>query len=100
MFNTMNWGGYIIWQLQGALTVFVDGRMLDPTRIVPYTHILWATPEGKLFFDRAEFNLALVPYGNSLSGERYPLVAYLLNHSNWKVVYQDEMGYLFARTTK
>ena len=97
MFNTMNWGGYLIWNLSGTATVFVDGRMLDPTRIVPYTHILWVTPEGKQFFEQANFNLALVPYGNRYSGERYPLVDYLLKHPDWQAVYQDGMGYLFAR---
>jgi hypothetical protein len=97
MFNTMNWGGYLIWNLSGTTTVFVDGRMLDPARIVPYTHILWATPEGQRFFEQANFNLALVPYGNAFSGERYPIVAYLLNHPDWQVVYQDQKGYLFAR---
>jgi hypothetical protein len=97
MFNTVNWGGYLIWQLSGTPTVFVDGRMLDPARIVPYTHILWVTPEGQRFFEQAHFNLALVPYGNVYSGERYPLVTYLQNHPDWQVVYQDGLGYLFAR---
>jgi hypothetical protein len=97
MFNTMNWGGYLIWQLSGTATVFIDGRMLDPKRLVPYTHILWMTPEGRQFFEQANFDLALVPYGNSFSGERYPIVAYLLNHPNWQVVYHDERGYLFSR---
>lgn len=97
IFNTMNWGGYLIWQLAGQVTVFMDGRILDPRRLVPYTHILWATPEGKLFFEQANFNLVLVPYGNAMSGERYPVVGYLLNHPGWQVVYQDKKGYLFAR---
>jgi hypothetical protein len=97
MFNTMNWGGYLIWQLSGAATVFIDGRMLDPKRLVPYTHILWMTPEGRQFFDQANFDLVLVPYGNAFSGERYPVVTYLMNHPGWQVVYQDGAGYLFAR---
>ena len=97
MFNTMNWGGYLIWHLSSTTTVFVDGRMLDPTRIVPYTHILWATPEGQRFFEQANFNLALVPYTNAYSGERYPVVAYLQNNPGWKMVYQDDLGILFAK---
>jgi hypothetical protein len=97
MFNTMNWGGYLIWQLPGTATVFIDGRILDPRRLVPYTHILWMTPEGKLFFEQANFDLVLVPNGNAFSGERYPIVAYLQNHTGWQVVYQDKAGYLFAR---
>ena len=97
MFNTMNWGGYLIWHLSGRATMFVDGRMLDPTKIVPYTHILWVTPEGQRFFEDGNFNLVLIPYGNIYTGEKYPLSAYLRNHSSWREVYRDERGYLFAR---
>ena len=97
IFNTMNWGGYLIWNLTGAITVFADGRMLDPARIVPYTHILWATPEGKQFFDQGNFDLALVPYGNAFTGERYPLVDYLQGKPDWQAAYRDANGYLFVR---
>jgi hypothetical protein len=93
----MNWGGYLIWNLNGAITVFVDGRMLDPARIVPYTHILWVTPEGRQFFEQGDFDLALVPYGNAFTGERYPLVDYLKSRTDWLAVYRDVTGYLFVR---
>jgi hypothetical protein len=97
IFNTMNWGGYLIWNLTGAINVFVDGRMLDPERIVPYTHILWATPEGQWFLEQGRFDLALVPYGNAFTGERYPLVDYLKSRPDWLPAYRDATGYLFVR---
>lgn len=97
IFNTMNWGGYLIWNLPDRVTVFMDGRMLDPTRVAPYTHILWNTPDGQRFFEQENFDLALVPYGNVFSGERYPLVDYLKNRPDWQAVYQDASGYLFVR---
>ena len=74
--------------------------MLDPTRVVLYTHILWTTPDGQRFFEQANFDLALMPYGNSFSGERYPIINYLLNHPDWRAVYQDKAGYLFIRRDK
>jgi hypothetical protein len=97
MFNSINWGGYLLWNLSDTVNIFIDGRTLDPHRVAPYTNILWITPEGKRFFEQANFNLALVPYANAFSGERYPVVAYLQNHPGWKMVYQDGMGVLFAR---
>jgi len=97
IFNTMNWGGYLIWNLTGTITVFTDGRMLDTTRIIPYTHILWMTPEGRRFFEQEGFDLALVPYGNIFTGEHYPLVEYLRNNPDWLTAYQDATGYLFVR---
>lgn len=100
MFNTMNWGGYLLWNLSGTISLFIDGRTLDPYRVAPYTNILWTTPEGLRFFEQENFDLALVPYGSAFSGERYPIIAYLQNHPGWQVVYQDGLGYLFARRAR
>ncbi len=97
MFNTMNWGGYLTWNLSPAVTVFLDGRVLDPNRIEAYSNILWLTPEGRQFLEQESFDLVLIPPGNSFTGERYPLVDYLLNSPDWKIVYQSSSGYLFAR---
>jgi len=97
IFNTMNWGGYLIWNLHGSTTLFADGRMLDPKRIVPYTHILWATPEGRSFFNQENFDMVLVPYGNIFTRERYPLVDKLQKLPEWQVAYQDALGVLFVR---
>lgn len=101
MFNTMNWGGYLLWNLSGTTTtLFIDGRTLDSYRVVPYTNILWATPEGLRFFEQANFNLALVPYSSAFSAERYPIVTYLHDHPGWQLVYQDGAGYLFAKRAR
>ena len=97
IFNSMNWGGYLLWKLPGAVTVFIDGRVLDPERMIPYTHILWVTPDGQRFFEQEKFDLVLIPHGNAFTGERYPLVSYLLNHPDWQLVYRDVAGSLFAR---
>jgi hypothetical protein len=97
MFNTMNWGGYLLWNLYGTTTLFIDGRTLDPYRVAPYTNILWITPEGLNFFEQANFDLVLVPYSSAFGGKRYPIIAYLQNNPGWQVVYQDGSGYLFAK---
>jgi hypothetical protein len=97
MFNSMNWGGYLLWNLPSTTTLFIDGRTLDPIRVAPYTNILWTTPEGLEFFEQANFDLVLIPYGNAFTKERYPLIAYLLKQPNWQAVYQDNSGYLFAK---
>jgi hypothetical protein len=97
MFNSLNWGGYLLWNLSGTTNLFIDGRTLDPYRVAPYTNILWATPEGQRYFEQTNFDLVLVPPGNAFTGERYPLIAYLQNQPGWQIVYQDRLGYLFAR---
>ena len=97
MFNSMNWGGYLLWNLRDSVRLFIDGRTLDPYRVAPYTNILWATPEGLRYFEKANFDLVLVPYGNVFTGERYPINAYLENDPAWRLVYQDKLGNLFVR---
>ena len=97
IFNAMNWGGYLIWNLPNSTTVFIDGRLLDPDRVMPYTHVLWTTVQGRRFFEQAHFDLVLVPHGNVISGERYPIVDYLLHHPGWEAAYQDNAGYLFVK---
>jgi len=97
VFNSMNWGGFLTWNLKGKVTVFIDGRMLDPRRLVQYTHILWTTPEGREFFEQGNFDMVLLPYGNEFSGEKYPVLTYLINHPAWQVAYQDSLGFLFVR---
>lgn len=97
MFNAMNWGGYLIWNLPPTVKIFIDGRTLDTGRLVPYTHILWMTPEGQRFFDQERFDMVLVPPGNAFTGESYPLIGYLLNNPDWRVAYREQAGYLFVR---
>lgn len=103
MFNTMNWGGYLIWNLTAdstmptPVTVFIDGRMLDPSRVAPYTNILWTTPDGLRYFEDARFDLVLIPYGNAFTGESYPIINYLMQHASWRPVYRDRAGYVFIR---
>ncbi len=97
MFNSMNWGGYLLWNLYGTTSLFIDGRTLDPYRVAPYTNILWTTPEGLRYFEQENFDLALVSYGNAFTGERHPIVAYLQNRPDWQLVYRDKAGVLFVR---
>jgi len=100
MLNTLNWGGYLLWNLYGTTSLFIDGRTLDSHRVAPYTNILWATPEGLRFFEHEKFDLVLVPYASAFGGERYPIIAYLQNQPDWQIVYQDGSGYLFARRAR
>jgi hypothetical protein len=97
MFNSMNWGGYLLWNLSGTTNLFIDGRTLDPYRVAPYTNILWTTPDGLRFFEQANFDLVLLPYSNAFGGKRYSIIDYLQNNPDWQVVYQDGSGYLFAK---
>lgn len=98
-FNTLNWGGYLGWELAGRVTPYIDGRMMEPARVRPYTHILWMTPEGRDAFERARFDIVLIPHRNALAPAQgaYPLAAYLARHPEWRLAGRDAKGMLFLR---
>ena len=99
IFNTLNWGGYLTWRLWPATTVFIDGRLIESQRVVPYTHILWMTDMGRNYFELADFSLVMVAHRNRFAPDPrpYPLIEFLRNHPQWQMVHVDDNGVLFAK---
>lgn len=97
-FNNLEWGGYLLWRLAPTVQPYIDGRMLDQTRVVPYTHILWATPQGIREFEREHFQLVIMPYHGRFDPQRYRLIDYLHTRPEWRLVYRDANGVVFSRT--
>ena len=97
IFNHMQWGGYLQWRLGENAHLYVDGRMLDSSRLEPYRHILWATPNGIELLRREQFDVIMLPPGNRFSGERYALVDYLRTQPEWRMAYQDRDAVVFVR---
>lgn len=91
VFSAMRWGGYMLWQTYPALTPWTDGRMLDMQRFPPYTHMLWATPQGIPLFAAEQFDYVLLPERNRFGGEVYGLHGYL-RQQGWVLLYRDEGG--------
>ncbi len=98
MFNTLNFGGYLDWNLPPAsVQIYIDGRLLDISRMKPYTHILWMTSAGKSYFERESFDMVLVAPGNMFTGETYPIISYLLSNPRWQLVHRDSSSFFFIR---
>jgi hypothetical protein len=97
VFTHFNWGGYLIWELGGRLRPTIDGRVLDESALVPYTHILWWTPEGQRFFEAGRFDYVLVPGHNPVTGEVYPLPGQLQHDRGWRLAANDDDAWLFER---
>ncbi len=94
-FNTLEWGGYLLWRLTPQVTPFIDGRMLDESRFPPYTNILWATPPGIAWFEHENFQLVMMPYHGRYDAQSYKLLDYLRARAEWTLVYRDAKGVLF-----
>lgn len=97
-FNTLEWGGYLIWRLSPRVIPFIDGRMLDGSRFAPYTHMLWATPQGQEYFNRFDFDLVIMPHVGKYNTRSYSLIHYLNRHPDWKLAFRDSQGAVFVRS--
>ncbi|WP_210395667.1 hypothetical protein [Motiliproteus sediminis] len=94
-FNWMRWGGYLLWHTP-QLTPFIDGRMLNDDRLVPYTHILWATPQGVQWLEQGQFDWIILP-ARSPGGESYALHQHLARQPRWQIAARNAEGYLYRR---
>ncbi len=95
LFNSYDWGGYLIWTLNPPLRVYVDGR---------------ADPYGDPFID-AFFNTWEAGYGWQATlrsqGVRLVLVEpssglgqALANTPSWRVDYRDNLSVLYERASR
>lgn len=92
LFNSYNWGGYIIWKLYPDYPVYIDGRadLYGKEFISKYTKIYFAKPgwEEKLDQD----NIAIV----FIEPDAMLAVA-LRQSSSWEKSYEDKMSVIFLR---
>jgi hypothetical protein len=104
MFNTYEYGGYLIWRLWPLERVFVDGRALNESVFMDYTRILYNHDEsgGKSAQELLEQYGIQVIVMNGFeytSGALYLLAPSLGDprQTEWKLVYQDPQAVVFMR---
>ena len=103
IFNTYNWGGYLLWRLDPDLKVSTDSRLLDEA---VYSEMRKAEtvqagdkwrPYWKQVMDKYAINIAIVPTMN----RRKPSTLYtsLARDHDWSPVFQDQVSVVFLRTS-
>jgi hypothetical protein len=94
LFNSYNWGGYLIWRLYPSYPVFIDGRtdLYDDPFMRRYLRVSLA---------RGDWQETLDEYGvNTILTERGGHLANVLTHvDEWAPLYADEMAVVFVRDT-
>ncbi len=92
MFNSYNWGGYLIWTLYPDYPVFVDGRtdLYDDDFLREYLKVAWARPGWPEVLDRYSVNFIFVESDSVLA-------TVLAGNETWPQVYADEKAALFVR---
>ena len=94
MFNTYNWGGYLIWSLYPDKPVFIDGRTdlyaLNGTALEDYSLVHWVRPGWEEILDRYGIGYVIT--------ERTGLLDVMLTEkSGWRAVHQDDLAVIYQR---
>jgi hypothetical protein len=105
MFNTYEYGGYLMWRLWPQERVFIDGRALSESVFMDYARILYNHDEsdgGKTAAQLLDAYGVQVIVLNSFEYSTGPI--YLLapaladpKQSTWKLVYSDPQALVFLR---
>ncbi len=95
MFNSYNWGGYLIWSLYPDMPVFIDGRTdlyaLNGSVLDDYTRVHWLRPGWQQVLDRYRVGFVLT--------ERTGLLDMALAEAEgWEAVYRDDLAVIYGRT--
>jgi hypothetical protein len=92
MFNSYNWGGYLIWHLYPDYPVFIDGRtdLYDDEFIREYVKITLAKPGWREVLDQYSVNFILIESDSILA-------AFLAEGNEWQSVHADTIATVFLR---
>lgn len=92
IFNSYNWGGYLIWRLYPVHHVYIDGRcdMYGASFVHRYVDISTTKPGWQKALSEDGINYVLI--------EPDTYLAYALNQSyEWTPIYSDTISVLFER---
>ena len=94
MFNSYNWGGYLIWALYPGKPVFIDGRTdlyaLNGTALEDYARVHWVRPGWEEILDRYAIGYVIT--------ERTGLLDMMLAEKmEWDAVYHDDVAVIYER---
>lgn len=92
IFNSYNWGGYLIFKLWPDYPVYIDGRtdLYDDTFIRRYLRVMVADADWEQSLDEDGINLVIVESNSTLA-------KFLKLNSSWVESYRDDKAVVFSR---
>jgi hypothetical protein len=106
MFNTYEYGGYLIWRAWPGERTFIDGRALSESAFQDYARILYnhdgsdGLPDADELLRRYGIQVIVMNTFEPSTGPVYVLAAALADPAQtaWKLVYNDPQALIFMRT--
>lgn len=93
IFNSYEWGGYIIWRLYPQYKVYIDGRAFDvygDDLLFSFMNVYRAQLGWEQTLEAQGVRLVLVEPGSGIASA-------LLHSSNWDVLYKDQISIVFGK---
>ncbi|MGC8838558.1 MAG: hypothetical protein ACP5UM_09090 [Anaerolineae bacterium] len=92
LFNSYNWGGYLLWRLYPAYQVYVDGRtdLYGDEVLGEYLRVVLLEPGWEEVLARRGIRLVVVEAGG-------PLAERLRADPDWEPFYGDDLAAVFVR---
>jgi hypothetical protein len=104
IFNSYEYGGYLIWRLWPHQKVFIDGRALSETVFQDYARILYNHDESggksaEQLLDQYGVEVIVMNGFEYATGTLYKLAPALADPADpaWKLVYSDSQAVIFMR---
>ena len=104
LFNTYEYGGYLMWRLWPQERVFIDGRALSESVFQDYVRILYnhdasGGPSAQQLLDRYGVQVLVLNGFEYITGNLYFLAPALADprETTWKLVYSDAQAMVLMR---
>ncbi|MDZ4184069.1 MAG: hypothetical protein U1D97_03695 [Desulfuromonadales bacterium] len=105
MFNSYEYGGYLLWRLAPQIKVFIDGRGMEATVFDEWKKLSMASrllvsgrPEYEVLLEKYAIDYVIQPIYDG-DGHVQPLMKALLPKAEWVPIYLDTYVYILARLT-
>jgi hypothetical protein len=92
MFNSYNWGGYLLWRLWPQYPVYADGRtdVYDDKFLREYMSVTLAQDDWQAVLDRQNVSFIVIEAGGVLD-------TFLQREATWRETYRDKLAVIYVR---
>lgn len=97
IYNSYDWGGYLMWRLYPEYLVFVDGRSGSKNTFNASTKIDNLLEGWKAELDRFDIRTIITRTCYDDTGGPIPLIDALADSDEWAPVYSDDIALIFTR---
>lgn len=97
IYNTYDWGGFLMWTLFPAYSVFWDGRGGSAEMFNRGFRVMSGLPDWQEILARHSVNSIVTKACSVATGQHYPLIDRLRNSPKWALVFADESALVFVR---